>query len=128
MILSEYRLGNIVQNKQGTICRISQLDGLQKEIGMSFSCDPPGFYYDSSKPVKITPTFLDMVGFKLIYIEEVARKLYIKDGISFTEDLRLCTHHGGLVIVSKTKHFIHEFQNLYFELTGEELEFDIKQL
>ena len=119
---SEFRLGNYVRNKEGKLCRISQLDGLQEEVGITFHCDPPGLHSDTVTPVKLTSKILDAIGFKETYVEAVQRSLLIRDEIYLTSDFRLCAVNGGLSIISNPKRYIHEIQNLYFELTGIELE------
>ena len=66
MILTEYRIGNLILNKVNTICEISQLCRLSTDIGISISCDPLGQSYEVVNPIRITVPLLNSFGFNQI--------------------------------------------------------------
>jgi hypothetical protein len=46
---------------------------------------------------------------------------YSKDGLMLNSAFQICTNNGGVSIIGKSLEFVHELQNLYFILTGKEL-------
>lgn len=72
----------------------------------------PEFKYFDLAPIKLTEKWLVRFGF-----EQRSYDILMKNGVSFVERNGVW-HLSGY---EKTINFVHELQNLYFALTGEEL-------
>lgn len=115
---NELRIGNwLIDIKFGSYIRFKSFFGL-----CNVEANP-----DLYNPIPLTPEILEKAGFEL-------RKEY---GTSIEIDYKLYPlyvkfeHNGGLLITiheySSCSHvkYLHQLQNLYFALTGEELQIDL---
>lgn len=112
----ELRIGNWVIT--GSIPTI--VDGLNKSAYL----DPDGdwYYYEAVSPIPLTPEILEKCGF------EQSEYLVFKLGY-FT----LCFYSDGYAYFQGERKVgigyrnLHQIQNLYFALTGEELQINLNQ-
>lgn len=91
------------------------------ENGLIFS-----LFEDEAEGIPLTPELLEKLGFEKsqFYVERVGTAFVWKRGkIRFLLDLENIFFHSG---TDAKLPFLHQLQNLYFALTGEEL--DIKPL
>lgn len=133
MNATEFRLGNLTQDQQGTLLRVDEL---------CYSSDRESLtvvYYvlDRSKlplsdgweaePIQLTTHLLKRFGFEKTgeYVN-TGREIYRIDGLYFDvlcdpskTLLYLADPDTGRVVTNF--HYAHRLQNLYFALTGEEL-------
>lgn len=115
----EIRMGNYVQNHNGCAVKVNfhffaMLDRLGGESNGTFG-------------IPLTPEGLEKCGFKK-YSLEGPDPGFVLNGISITavdggyilfeED----SHEGTLYRIGKAFYFLHQLQNLFYSLTGEELE------
>ena len=104
----ELRIGNYVQDHNGQILDIIRLEGME--------------ITDYLKPIPITEDWLKRLGFENyghIYT------LHFKNGfaLNYNTSLKswfLSIHSTTTTAISDFK-YVHQLQNLYFALTGEEL-------
>jgi hypothetical protein len=116
MKATELRIGNLVQFKDEKYRRISMLDGQSngvialERIGL---CD-----IEDTQPIPLTEELLLKFGFNNAGDSEYPnykKKFYTcmwRDGKT-----NICNNRGFI----KNLKYVHELQNLYFALTGEEL-------
>lgn len=119
MKASELRLNNWVLQ-----------DGLPTQItGYMFHAEFEGLYEieDEFEPIPLTPEILEAAGLKMVGEKpffSMRIQLNKTDELcwySQDKELRYQTIGSGFTRYYKTK-FMHQLQNLYFALTGEELE------
>lgn len=131
MIAKELRIGNWVR-----IPYANELIELELEDFTNFAdgFDKVGRY----KPIQLTEDVLLKCGFEITGEEPDYREWETKqiDGDVFSlsqfghyheeeRDIVFYYELGGLIGVNKTIHYLHELQNLYFALTGEELKINL---
>lgn len=79
-------------------------------------------YYGEYEPVPLTPEILEAAGFKIEDKLNVGAQTYFKDGMGEY----LTYHYDGFCVYESSKQpvikSLHQLQNLYFALTGQELE------
>jgi len=124
MKATELRIGNLVYgyfNPQDvgnqTTAPIVKVKAKDLELGNSF-----GVWF---KPIPLTEEWLVRLGFELKHPKEISNKGFYNDKIdySYSIDGTLyvgCDDGNGYGIPSKIR-YVHQLQNLYFALTGEEL-------
>lgn len=126
--ISELRIGNIarVANLTGRVTGLD-MDSGANDITMSFS---PGYEYppEAVDPIPLTPEIMEKCGFARdeendcngysSYRPETAHygvRLFIND------KRHVCAHYLGTAISTNHPQYLHQLQNLFFALTGEEL-------
>lgn len=121
---SELRLGNLVRNGTSAGCyTVCMIEG----SGSIWFTEMDGHSYDLEENdiggVPLTPDFLKIAGFRQfppLYYWALNAVDFINDG----EDWWLCYENEGsrnLTYYGEPFKFVHQLQNLYFALTGEEL-------
>jgi hypothetical protein len=118
--INEIRLGNLFLNSQGNIQEIT-IEHFE------YLANPNFYPHDAINPIKLTDTILFKYGFLYVEIETVKPRIYlIKDRliikkVSETHFLLACNYaqNGDLSIAFN---YVHQLQNLYFCLTGNELQ------
>jgi len=116
MTVNELRIGNWI-NIQGNFKKVLGIDYIHKEHLIISD----GYYQlDWCEPIPLTEEILLKCGFEKhitidIYPTFVFRMININDGIVYVSDLGFLNH---------IKH-LHQIQNLYFALTGEELNIEL---
>ena len=103
MKASELRLGNLCQNKQGNVIHIN----VNHLIILSYGIE------NEFKPIPLTEEWLLRFGF------EITRNFQTKDRFQTHKQDGIIWFEYGYIVV-ELKH-VHQLQNLYFALTGQEL-------
>lgn len=126
---NELRIGNFarVANLTGTVTDILG----DPAIYMSFS---PDYEYieEVMHPIPLTPEILEKCGFARDEERDVNGYLaYRPDTAHFSMRLfinekgHVCAHFLGTAVSTNHPQYVHQFQNLYFALIGEELQVNI---
>lgn len=124
------RIGNFVKNSDGTICTVTALqkrdDG---EIAISVSCIPSGSkfagYVEELFPIELNQSVFAKAGFDISINTSLPERLGIsKNGVIFNSEFQLCTNNNVVTIVSRRLKYAHQLQNLYYFITGVELEIE----
>ena len=131
---NELRIGNLVSYSSEDNTEILPIDCIQSDntvrllkSGQSIGC----FYADSIEPILLTPEILEKAGFKKTKSNDYL-KLITEDGwrlcINETDDFDIWygkeEFWGDRLPLCSIK-FLHQLQNLYFALTGEELPIEL---
>jgi len=135
MEAKELRLGNYVYVEAfDSIATISALGKVPNLIEnaysnyIGFDIEGIGYGQNACNPIPITEEWLVKFGFEKVIIYSVVEQIHyqnsncwiylIQNGFEF----ELITK-GGRFNLFKTYKYVHELQNLYFAITGEELIF-----
>ena len=130
MEVRELRLGNWMKAKDTRT--LPAFGKVVQTYAYGFSVDYHGFTVDNHypgsyyEPIPLTPEILEKAGFELtnpLNIENA--NTYFKEGLN-----EFISYHGeGICIYESTKKrvikYLHQLQNLYYALTGEELEISL---
>lgn len=128
MKANELRLGNYVDNQIHGVGEVSALSGLTVLYSRNYN----SLSVDSFYPIPLTEEWLLMFGFELVcdlvddmkYFELKPFKYGIcfdHDDIVFYRNIGISNEYTPLIYDEKTLQHVHQLQNLYFALTGEEL-------
>ena len=116
MKATELRLGNYV-DLFGKLAYITKSDFSETDYGIAI---------ESGKPIPITEEWLVKLGFKRK--EKIVNEdVYIKGSLGIFPDYHIVVYYvdtckDGSHTIPITLKYVHQLQNLYFALTGEELE------
>lgn len=87
-------------------------------------------HYDNAIPIPLTPEILEKCGFVKIkdglFAPDIYRKTYTNIAIEYSFDVYIdsdCLFYSGMSIVHL--YFLHQLQNLYWCLCGEELKINL---
>jgi hypothetical protein len=109
---TELRIGNLISDPKGQICKVFGIqEGL---IGVLMINENWHYSPESVKPIPLTEEWLLKFGF-----EKTENGYFVKDGI-ILYPIRDLYFRGNLFIKADIK-YVHQIQNLYFALIGEEL-------
>ena len=133
MIANELRIGNYLL-QYGEVGKIVEI-GIKHKGDTNYYLrsenDNCGYWIDQFKPISLTEEILLKCGFKITKNDEYPFKYVINKGMRDEieiEDLNSTTcfvlSHGRRFSVVKIK-YLHQLQNLYFALTGKELEIEL---
>ena len=117
MEAKNFRLGNLLYNTEGNVDKIN-IEALKYllEYGGAKMCQ--------AKPIEVNEEWLTKFGFEKkkgsISYDKDKLSLYFGDTILSDKNGR--TYWNSWAIMEKTPNYIHELQNLFFALTGTELE------
>jgi hypothetical protein len=128
---NDFRIGNFtygIEQKPQAIRRVTsinednvyliRIDGLHGDLG---------YTYDNINPIKLTEEWLIRLGVNEVKSQEVLRINYVKYYKTDNKfDYCLCYYFdddGYVDNVFKEIKYVHELQNLYFALTGSELQY-----
>ena len=118
MKATELRIGNLVKSGdvEGTI-----------DFHIQFDFDEGGWYVDDMnidnvRPIPLTEEWLVKFGFGKKMASVTHTYSFIKGSMIIGNPLRASMHYNDIEL----KH-VHTLQNLYFALTGEELELNKKE-
>jgi hypothetical protein len=122
MILSnELRIGNLVYNRHGEIHEVRE-NTFQLFRYPTMDGDPAKL-----KGIPLTPEILEKAGFGINYLTTGAwnaqKGLYFLLS-NFEFHIQKSYYENQFIAVKNIKH-LHQLQNLYFALTGEELQIDL---
>lgn len=124
---TELRIGNLVQSKDG---RLTTVNELKDDL---VDCEWSGAHYIEPFPVSLTPEILKKCGFKGMpvgkYQDDGNWHLKAPDCVVAYDD-RWQSDNAGRVSYNGCTIwcpilYLHQLQNLYFALTGEELTVDL---
>ena len=114
MEAKELRIGNLVYDINNKIIEIEEV--LRYKISFSFKLGIGFAGYKSIKPIPLTEEWLIKLGFKEVNPKRGIISSFIKNGIQIDISNSGNYYYKNILILS-----IHQLQNLYFALTGEEL-------
>ena len=119
MKVFELRIGNWIEGVDG-ICQITEI--LKNGVNVTNPDDTPPHYFDWIEPIPLTEEWLLKFGF------ENKGRILSSDVISYVNkfgaEVRHYTEYRFFIPELRTGiwiQYIHQLQNLYFALTGEEL-------
>lgn len=121
----ELRIGNLISSKvnQRPELKVLQLfgDSFQADWGTGRG----GYMYESCEGIPLSPEWMERLGFRNEQLFEAARcwRLdYFALGYHAEHPTELYLH--GYRLDSQVVRYVHQLQNLYFSLTGEELKLE----
>lgn len=108
--LKELRIGNYLN-----------IDGLAAPIGPGWFCSADrGHTLPKHEAIPLTPEWLERLGFKKNETKDCA-PCYVLDDYNIYFDKGEILMDGDYIPTARIE-YVHQFQNLYFLLTGKELE------
>ncbi|WP_407533773.1 hypothetical protein [Elizabethkingia miricola] len=117
---AELRLGNYLHDRNGNLCKVIELreDGIYAPvIGKAITGLP-------NKPIELTEEWLIKFGFKLE--SDAEGEYYENKGVGILI-LRSDDIHFFFGNPNNKDKYVHELQNLFYALTGEELKLQIPE-
>jgi len=118
MTAAELRIGNwvILQQDDNGIQRYNHdVDA----IDIAVAVDNP----ERFSPIPLSPELLEAMGF------EERQESWEHPNISLGKpNLNLCTAYGEYTVSFKKNTYLHQLQNLFYSLTGEELSIDLNNV
>ena len=113
MEAKELRIGNLVSIFDGKLNAYIVREFTHMDFYMTYN-DPEAMLI--FEPIRITEEWLLKFGFKKVFPKRGIARAYKK------QNIRINMSNMGNFYYSKTPiYFVHQLQNLYFALTGEEL-------
>ena len=111
---NEVRIGNLINYNEGGIFRVIGIH----EFGLDVENDIETAYteHESFSPIPLTEEWLLKFGFEVYKFDHKKNQYRFKDRLIVIRDDLFCDYGTGVII----KH-VHQLQNLYFCLCGEEL-------
>jgi hypothetical protein len=127
MKASELRVGNLLDTKEHKNVIVSAIDSVDSEIGYYWRLHYFGYWkINKFQPIPLTEEWLLKFGFKKVSTNFENDFLIIHGNIKTgTFDFLLNIPNTTRYNVSVIK-FVHQLQNLYFSLFGEELRLNTK--
>lgn len=133
MQANELRIGNLIRHNQNAFLH-DHLKGKPRIVDLAILTNmvkDKGYFYE---PIPLTVEILEACGFKVDI--NLKSQLYISYGGEFGLDTFLLwdgelflSHEGYYVQVSLAHiKYLHQLQNLYYSLVGEDLKIDIQSL
>lgn len=125
---NELRIGNWVQAPLGEYMRVEQI-GYKDNPDYIFARYDKGFGQNSFSGIPLTPEILEKAGFnklggsKFVYripVQEFEISVSLKLNYAYID-----TQWGQASIKRPIFKYLHQLQNLYFALTGTELEINL---
>lgn len=114
MKANELRIGNYV--KADGYYPYAEIDGIEKEM---VRINHESFSYEAISPVTITKSIIKDNNLNYLEIHDSKFSGILK--VVYTPSLKKCCVWIGYTEISIIE-FVHELQNLYFALTGNELQ------
>jgi hypothetical protein len=134
---NQLKPGNIVKcavSNDAAFYRVIALDSLHLKIMLDGARQGTWYREDKIKPVKLTEGILEACGFDTketgIMFYKIGKPYHFYE-FAFQEGYLYYGTHGEEGFMRETQkpiEHLHELQNLYFALTGEELEIDTVNL
>jgi hypothetical protein len=125
--ITELRIGNLLQDN-GDGSGVHVVEGLR--YGVIESSTYPFVSAFNYQPIKLTREILEVCGAE--YVTEINPKIFnMSEGFRLSSTILTKWENGFLFHwVSGNTHllYLHQLQNLYFTLTGKELEIDIDKI
>ena len=130
---SELRIGNWLQLTDNDNLIYFKVNGIYENMIWEYKSKvalPPVY-----EPIPITPEILEQCGFEIIYPAHDDKRMLSSRYIADNKNSRIVFDYNKRIIlidINETiiKHYflfnhLHQLQNLYFALTGEELEINL---
>jgi hypothetical protein len=120
MNASELRIGNLVYGYPFRIINVGEIT--KKCVLIKHDETEEPFNYDELEGIPLTPEILEKAGFQ--YQADINNGYYELDSFSLDET------DGGFLhnACDNSVDYLHQLQNLYFALTGSELEIQLTSL
>lgn len=119
--VTDLRIGNVVQGNKGNIILVENI--VESGINIDWDWQEPKYKIRDLNPIPLTEDWLSKLGFEFEDRgEDVFDQIWSKDDFEIWEHSEgFCHnyHKGGDI------NHLHELQNMYFVLMGEELEVKI---
>ena len=112
----ELRVGNLISFKGKWNGEVEEI----KSGSISIKDNEGIFPYDAFEPILLTEEWLLKYGFKQYETVGIKTHNYIKGNFKFNSAVLWVAEYKGIHIENKIL-YVHQLQNLYFALTGEEL-------
>lgn len=124
MKIQELRIGNLVKCKMSNdsaIYSVIQIDGFGLKVRLSHPRHTEFTPIDRIKPIPLTEEILLKCGF------DFSENAYFSPIFNLVSKLRIVGHDGDFRLLLNTQmaikvEYLHQLQNLFLDLTGEELE------
>lgn len=119
----ELRVGNLIEDELGKPKRVQNILGERFNIDALDGIDR-GFPLTEMNGIPITPELLEKCGFE--YSASFGECRYKKKELEMDENFNPLVQEGDeFLYYGKRIEHLHQLQNLYFALTGEELEINL---
>jgi hypothetical protein len=112
MKVKELRIGNLVAHI-GSVCVLEEIG----EEWVKVTNDQLNTKIDDLIPIPLTEDWLVKFGFEVYDFDHKENQYRFKERLFVIRDGLFCDYGSGVVLK-----YVHQLQNLYFALTGEELE------
>lgn len=114
----DLRVGNRL-NKDGIVVCIDARSILDISYNDSEAC--------KYKPIPLTPEILERCGFvnNIVYRLTIANKDSSPSELQWSGGETICICRSGINAIGVSCKYVHQLQNLYYSLTGEELDLGI---
>ena len=120
---SELRLGNYVNSKREGLSVVSEIRKYDNRVGITPLTFKNYVFHDSVfHPIPLTPEILEKCGFKKS-LNGYCYGMITRDGKNRFSIFADGAFKLGTQDLSVNIHHLHQIQNLYFALTGEELNY-----
>ena len=116
---AELRLGNYVKAPLGEIMKVDVLGHLDNPNYIHAS-NETGFGQNGFEPIELTPEILEKAGFEKPANSWIGDKFHLSEWDDYPLNWCVALNKNNAILVLKLK-YVHQLQNLYFALTGEEL-------
>ena len=114
MKASELRIGNYLVDREERLCRVQTLRPYWNESQIEATAIKGPQTSLPNKPIPLTEEWLKKFGFK------EKTHTFVFGNISIKQQTKSCFfYHTGFNL-----RYVHQLQNLFFALTGEELKFE----
>jgi hypothetical protein len=123
MKATELRIGNLLADIFGDHLTVTELRKDRIVFNESGKDNHGYCTYDAAKPIPLTEEWLLKFGFVKSYdLELPLQNAYRKNDLLLSEDYTMSYCDQFMQTFGKPVKYIHSIQNLYFALTGEELQ------
>lgn len=119
----QLRIGNYLEDREGNLCKVTHLG-----LGTIYAPALKGAVTKlPNKPIPLSEEWLLKLGFEEIYNSEYTHKFELTQDVSFEYRFEKFNNASGMTgltyygrLLGKIKH-VHQLQNLFYSITGEEL-------
>jgi hypothetical protein len=143
--VSQLRIGNYLYDNKDNLCRVEQLNSNADETEVYAPVIKGALTYLPNKPIPLTEETLLKCGFEKVVVKgdfdagfdddityglEYKREFYLSYDASdfsiaiFSSKLAY-DYEDGICIPLESAKYLHQLQNIFFSLTGEELKIEL---
>jgi hypothetical protein len=126
----ELRIGNYLKSLNGHVVQVTKIETSQLCVeGLSLP-SAAITTYDYVQPISLSPELLEKNGFltlsggesrPLYFLEQLASNIYFEHSAPGTFSLCIISEDGQFIDLLRSFKHLHELQNIFFSLTGCEL-------